>query len=39
MERLGQIPMIGNNTRNVDVTLPMQPKKVALNTMKEILER
>lgn len=39
MERLGQVPMIGNTTRNIDVVLPSQPKKVALNSYKEILER
>ena len=39
MERLGQIPMIGNTTRNVDFVLPLQPKKVTLNAYKEILER
>ncbi len=39
MERLGQIPMIGNTTRNVDVALSVQPKKVTLNAYKEILER
>jgi Peptidase family M1 domain/Carboxypeptidase regulatory-like domain len=39
MDRLGQIPMIGNTTRNIDVLLPSQPKKVALNAYKEILER
>ncbi len=39
MIRLGQIGMIGNTTRNVDMLLPGQPKKVALNSFKEILER
>jgi hypothetical protein len=39
MIRLGQIPIGGNTTRSVDVLLPSQPKKVALNAYKEILER
>jgi hypothetical protein len=37
--RLGQAGVIGNSTRSIDVLLPSQPKKVALNTYKEILER
>ncbi len=36
---IGQVGIGGNSTRNVDVTLPTQPKKVALNAYKEILER
>jgi hypothetical protein len=39
MIRLGQIGMVGNTTRNVDMLLPSQPKKVALNAYKDILER
>jgi len=39
MIRIGQIGLAGNTTRNVDFTLPSQPKKVALNAYKEILER
>ena len=39
MIRLGQIGIGGNSTRNVDFLLPTQPKKVALNAYKEILER
>jgi hypothetical protein len=39
MARFGQLGMVGNNTRSVDVTLPAQPKKVALNAYKEVLER
>jgi hypothetical protein len=39
MVRIGQIAMAGNTTRGVDFTLPSQPKKVALNAFKEILER
>jgi hypothetical protein len=37
--RLGQVGVVGNSTRSVDVILPGQPKKVALNVYKEILER
>jgi hypothetical protein len=36
---IGQVGIGGNTTRNVDVILPSQPKKVALNAYKEILER
>ncbi|MHB8218548.1 MAG: carboxypeptidase regulatory-like domain-containing protein [Candidatus Sulfotelmatobacter sp.] len=39
MIRIAQIAMVGNSTRNADITLPFQPKKVALNPYKEILER
>jgi hypothetical protein len=39
MIRLGQIGMVGNTTRSLDMPLPSQPKKVALNAYKEILER
>jgi hypothetical protein len=39
MARLGQIGIAGNTTRNVDIPLPSQPKKVVLNAYKEILER
>lgn len=39
MVRLGQIGVAGNTARNVDILLPSQPKKVALNAYKEILER
>jgi hypothetical protein len=39
MIRLGQVGIAGNSTRNVDILLPSQPKKVALNAFKEILER
>jgi len=37
--RIGQFGVVGNSTRTVDVVLPGQPKKVAMNTFKEILER
>ena len=39
MVRLGQIGIAGNSTREVDFLLPSQPKKVALNAYKDILER
>jgi hypothetical protein len=39
MIRIGQVAVGGNSTRNADVLLPGQPKKVALNAYKEIMER
>jgi aminopeptidase N len=39
MVRLGQIGIVGNSTRTVDFILDRQPKKVALNSYKDILER
>jgi hypothetical protein len=39
MMRIGQIGIVGNSTRSTDVVLPTQPKKVALNAYKDILER
>ncbi|HEV3307416.1 MAG TPA: M1 family aminopeptidase [Candidatus Sulfotelmatobacter sp.] len=39
MIRLGQVGIAGNSSRDVDLMLPAQPKKVALNAYKEILER
>jgi len=39
MVRIGQIGIAGNSIRTTDVLLPIQPKKVALNAYKEILER
>ncbi|MFZ0880116.1 MAG: hypothetical protein WA002_11510, partial [Candidatus Acidiferrales bacterium] len=39
MVRLTQIEMIGNSTRKVDLILDRQPKKIALNAYKDILER
>jgi len=39
MARLGQIPIGGNSTRSFDVLLPSQPKKVAFNAFRDILER
>jgi hypothetical protein len=39
MVRIAQIGIAGNTSRNVDILLPSQPKKVALNAYKEILER
>jgi aminopeptidase N len=39
MTRIGQVGIVGNSTRTSDVMLPSQPKKVALNAYKDILER
>jgi hypothetical protein len=39
MVRFCQVRMIGNSTYSTDLVLPGQPKKVALNAYKDILER
>jgi hypothetical protein len=39
MIRIGQVGMQGNKTRELDTMLPKQPKKVALNYYKDVLER
>ncbi len=39
MARIGQIPVIGNTSRTVELALPMPPKKVVYNYYKQILER
>jgi hypothetical protein len=39
MVRLGQVGIAGNTTDTADILLPGQPKKVALNVYKDILER
>ena len=39
MDPIVQIGIGGNTTRNIDVVLPSQPRKVAFNAYKEILER
>jgi hypothetical protein len=39
MGRIGQIAVVGNSSRSLDTVLPSQPKKVALNAYKDILER
>jgi len=39
MVRIGQVGVGGNSTHNAEVVLPSQPKKVALNAYKDILER
>jgi hypothetical protein len=39
MVRLGQVEIVGNSTRTVDFVLDRQPKKVALNAFKDVLER
>jgi aminopeptidase N len=37
--RLGQLPVAGNTTKSYDFDLAAEPKKIALNSFKEILER
>jgi len=39
MVPLMRIPMLGDSTRQFDIDLPLEPKKIALNAYKEILER
>ena len=39
MVRLGQVEMVGSSTRTIEFSLDRQPKKVALNYYKDILER
>jgi hypothetical protein len=39
MIRLGEWPVIGNSAANFDVKLPLAPKKVELDSYKEILQR
>ncbi len=39
MVRLGQISVVGNNTRSIILNLDRQPKKIVLNAYKDILER
>ncbi len=39
MVRLGQITIGSNATRSLDILVPSQPKKVALNAYKDVLER
>jgi hypothetical protein len=39
MIRLGQIIVVGNSTKSVDVVLPKPPKKVVLNAYRDVLER
>jgi hypothetical protein len=39
MIRIGQVKMVGNRDLSADVLLPTQPKKIAYNAYKEILER
>lgn len=39
MVRLGQIGVAGNSTRKAIFDLDRQPKKMALNYYKDILER
>jgi hypothetical protein len=37
--RLGQLALAGNSTRTAVFSMDRQPKKVALNVFKDILER
>jgi hypothetical protein len=39
MVMLAEVPIRGSATHTFDTVLPVQPKKVALNAYKEILER
>ncbi|HEV2396683.1 MAG TPA: M1 family aminopeptidase, partial [Candidatus Sulfotelmatobacter sp.] len=39
MVRIGQVGVVGNSTRTAEALLPSQPKKVALNYYRDILER
>jgi len=39
MIRMGQLPVVGNTSSNFDIDIPKEPKKVALNAYREILER
>jgi len=39
MTHMGQIGIAGNSTKSVDILRPGQPKKVALNPFKDVLER
>ncbi len=39
MGRLSQVAVVGNSTRKINFVVDRQPKKVALNVYKEILER
>jgi len=39
MVRLSQVPIVGNSTKAINFIIDRQPKKVALNAYKEILER
>jgi Peptidase family M1 domain/Carboxypeptidase regulatory-like domain len=39
MVRIGQFGIQGNSSRSLDIPLPAQPKKVALNAYKDMLER
>jgi hypothetical protein len=39
MARIGQAEVVGNMTRKIDFILDRQPKKVAINAYKDVLER
>ena len=37
--RIGQVPIVGNSTRNVIVNMHRAPKRLMLNAFKDVLER
>ncbi len=39
MGRIGQVVIVGNSTRTVEIVLDHQPKKVAVNVYKDVLSR
>ena len=39
MVRIGQYPVVGNSTRTLIFNMDHQPKKVAVNFLKDVLER
>jgi hypothetical protein len=39
MVRLGQFPIVGNSTRTLVFNIDHQPKKLAINVFKDVLER
>jgi aminopeptidase N len=39
MMRMGQVAVIGNSTQKLDFVLDKQPKKIAINAYKDLLER
>jgi hypothetical protein len=39
MVRLTQVGLAGNSTRQIDFILDQEPKRIALNAYKDVLER
>jgi hypothetical protein len=39
MIRMGQVAIVGNSTRSIIFDMDRQPKKVAVNAFKDVLER